>query len=85
MNIYEAMRAIKAGKKVYRDAWNESFIYYVPAASYPAQTNVAKELFQDKLVPYAEYIAIYNILECIVRIYQPTQEDILAEDWDCYA
>lgn len=40
----EAIKALKNGKKVAREGWNGKgmFLYYVPAASYPAMTEIAK-------------------------------------------
>lgn len=37
------LEAIKNGKKVRRKCWSgDKFLYYVPSASYPAMTDIAK-------------------------------------------
>jgi len=54
-----AIAAAKAGKKVARKGWNGSgmFAYIVPAANYPAQTEIAKKHFVGD-VPYRAYWAL---------------------------
>jgi len=44
MNFGQAIEALKQGKKVTRTGWNGKgmFLYYVPAAEYPAMTEIAK-------------------------------------------
>jgi len=78
-----ALAAMKKGAKVAREGWNGKgmFVYIVPAASYPAQTGVAKGYFGDgALVPYAAYMAIKNVNET-VSTWVPSVNDCLAEDW----
>lgn len=79
-----AICALKSGKRVAREGWNGKgmFIYYVPAASYPAQTGVAKSYFgENSLVPYNAYLAIKNVGET-VSTWVPSINDVLAEDWE---
>lgn len=79
----DALHMLKLGKKVARAGWNGKgmFVYMVPAASYPAQTGVAKEYFgQDAMVPYQAYLAIKNVNETI-STWVPSINDCLAEDW----
>ena len=79
----DALQALKAGKRVARAGWNGKgmFVYYVPAASYQAQTGVAKEYFgETAMVPYAPYLAIKNVNET-VSTWVPSINDVLAEDW----
>ena len=82
MDIVEAIKLIKAQKKVRRANWSgDKFLYYVPAASYPAMTTIAKGIMNaDGKVPYKEYIAI-RCKDGEVGFYTPTQCDILANDW----
>lgn len=82
MKIQEMIEAIKNGKKVRRECWSgDKFIYYVPSASYPAMTDIAKSIAdKDGKVLYKEYIAI-RCKDGNVGFYTPTQCDILAEDW----
>jgi hypothetical protein len=83
MNFGQATEAAKSGKKVAREGWNGSgmFAYIVPAASYPAQTGVAKEYFgENALVPYRAYWALKTAQEDIAT-WAPSGSDSLAEDW----
>ncbi len=78
-----AVEALKLGKKVARTGWNGKgmFVYFVPAASYPAQTVAAKSHFgEGAMVPYAAYMAIKNVNET-VSTWVPSVNDVLAEDW----
>ena len=78
-----ALLALKAGKRVARKGWNGvgMFVYYVPPASYKAQTGAAKEHFgNEAMVPYNAYFAIKNVNES-VSTWVPSVNDCLAEDW----
>jgi hypothetical protein len=76
-----ALEELKAGSKVARSGWNGKgmFIYYVPAASYPAQTEIAKEHFGET-VPYGAYIAMKTAQGNVVP-WLASQTDVLADDW----
>lgn len=88
MNISEAIKAMKSGKQVRRENWNNRVLYYVPKASYSAMTDIAKGYADAQgKVNYKEYIADCETIgyHCgEVGIYQPTQDDILANDWETY-
>ena len=56
------------------------FLYYVPANSYPAVTEIAKETFPDGMVPYGAYIAMKTAQDNVVP-WLASQTDLLAEDW----
>lgn len=78
-----AIEALKHGAKVARPGWNGKgmFIYFVPPASYPAQTGVAKRHFGERaMVPYNGYLAIKNVNDT-VSTWVPSINDTLAEDW----
>lgn len=78
-----AAEALKKGAKVARAGWNGKgmFVYLVPAASYPAATQVAKEHFGiDGMVPYNAYMAIKNV-DGTVSTWAPSGNDALADDW----
>ena len=77
-----AIEALKLGKKVARAGWNGKgmFGYYVPAASYQAQTDAAKAYF-GALVPYAAYFALKGA-NGVVSTGVPSINDALAEDWE---
>ena len=55
------------------------FIYLVHAASYPAQTDIAREKFGE-MVPYDQYIAMKTVDNIIVP-WTISQTDFLANDW----
>ena len=78
----QAIELAKQGKKIARLGWNGQgmFAYIVPANSYPAQTETAKEYWGDKLVPYRTYWALKTAQEDVV-MWSPSGSDSLAEDW----
>ncbi len=82
MNFGHALAALKNGKKVSRKGWNGSgqFVYYVPPASYKAQTDVARAVFGDT-VPYRAYLALKTVQNDIA-FWVPSISDLLAEDWE---
>lgn len=90
MNIGDAVQAMRCGEKVARAGWNGKgmFIYLVQAASYPAQTDVAREHFKQHmdhcgvvLVPYREYVAMKTVDNEVVP-WLCSQSDLLANDWE---
>ena len=76
-----ALEELKQGSKVARSGWNDKgmFISYVPANSYPAQTEIAKKEFGE-MVPYDAYLAITNVTGS-VSAWVPSINDVLADDW----
>ena len=80
-----ALTLVKLGDKLQRKGWNGSgmYIYYVPAASYPAQRNSKATMageFVDDMVPYREYLAL-KTAQGDVSTWAPSVSDALAEDW----
>lgn len=82
LNFGQALKALKNGAKASREGWNgkNMFLYYVPANSYPAVTEIAKKEFPDGLVPYGAYIAMKTAQNNVVP-WLASQTDILAIDW----
>ncbi|WP_307894058.1 DUF2829 domain-containing protein [Bacillus swezeyi] len=82
MEFETALFLLKKGYKVARRGWNGKgmFLYYVPANSYPAQTEAAKEHFGD-MVDYGAYIAMKTAQGNVVP-WLASQTDVLAEDWE---
>lgn len=81
----DAIRLLKNGEKLIRPGWNGKgmFLYYVPANSYPAQTDVAKKEFgENALVPYGAYFAFKSAQGTIEAGWKPSTMDMLAEDWE---
>ena len=73
MNYSEAMKAAQEGAAV--SCWGGlEFVYWVPPASYPAQTAIAKAYFgENALVPYAGYMTfVGGGPNCM---YVPTEEE----------
>ena len=81
LNFGHAIVALKEGKKVARAGWNgvNQYVYYVPANSYPAQTDAAKSEFGDS-VPYRAYFAL-RTAQNDVATWVPSISDALADDW----
>lgn len=83
LNFGQAIEAAKQGKKIAREGWNGNgmFAYIVPAQSYPAQTEIAKNHFgENAMVPYRAYWALKTAQEDIAT-WAPSGSDSLAEDW----
>lgn len=82
LSFGHAIVALESGRKVCRAGWNGKgmFLYYVPANSYPAQTQIAKLHFKDGMVPYGAYIAMKTADENVVP-WTCSQTDMAAKDW----
>lgn len=82
MNFGWAIEELKAGNRVTRKGWNgkNMWLYFVPAASYPAQTDIAKAEFGE-LVPYRAYIAMKTAQGDVVP-WLASQSDVLEMDWE---
>lgn len=82
MDFGRAIEALKRGRKIAREGWNgkDMFLYYVPSASYPPSTDIAKEAFNGEAVPYGAYIAMKTAQGNVVP-WLASQTDALAEDW----
>ncbi len=94
LSFGHALVALEEGKKVARAGWNGKgmFVYLVPAASYPAETEAAKTYWADKqplteentvapiMVPYGAYFALKSAQD-IVNTWVPSISDALADDW----
>ena len=82
-NFGDALAALKDGLVVFRKGWNGAgqFAYFVPPASYPAQTGVAKSFFgEGAMVPYGGYFAL-KTADGTVNTWVPSVSDLLAHDW----
>jgi hypothetical protein len=85
MDFGKAIEALKDGQRVAREGWNGKgmFLYYVPAASYPAQRNERGTMigvFPDDMVPYQAYIAMKTANDTVVP-WLASQSDVLGDDW----
>ena len=86
MSFGLAIEALKKGHKVARRGWNGKgmFLYYVPAAAYPAQRNALGTMvgvFPDDMVPYCAYIAMKTAQDNVVP-WLASQTDMLSDDWE---
>ena len=85
MNFQDALEAARfAELPICRAGWNGKgmFVYHVPAASYPAQTGVAKRVFgENAKVKYGAYLALKSA-DGNVYPWTPSQADQLADDWE---
>jgi hypothetical protein len=84
-----ALELMKEGKKLQRSGWNGKgmFVYYVPAASYPASGNTLgtmKGIFPDDMVPYGAYLAMKTAQDNVVP-WLASQTDLTIDDWCLYA
>ena len=81
MNFSEALTLLKQEQKLARANWNAGgqFVYMVPAASYRAQTEAARNHFGD-LVPYEAYFALKTTRDTVAT-WVPSVGDLLADDW----
>lgn len=81
LDFGRAIQAAKRGKKVSRVGWNGSgmYAYIVPAQSFPAVTDIAKEEFGE-MVPYRAYWALKTAQDDVAT-WAPSGSDSLAEDW----
>jgi hypothetical protein len=85
LSFGHAVIAMKNGHRVSRAGWNGKgmFLYYVPAASYPAQRNTNSAMvgyYDNDMVPYRDYIAMKTAQNDVVP-WVASQTDILADDW----
>lgn len=86
MSFGLAVEALKKGARVARAGWNGKgmFLYYVPAASYPASRNehgTMVGMFPGDMVPYCAYIAMKTADHKVVP-WLASQTDVLADDWE---
>lgn len=81
MSFGHAVDMLKAGRRVTRAGWNGKgmWLYYVPAATYKAQTPAVRGQF-GKDVPYKAHIAMKTVDNDVVS-WLASQSDVLAEDW----
>lgn len=81
MTFGQALMVLKQGRKVAREGWNgkSMWIYLVPAAYYPAQTDAAKAHF-GATAPYRAYLAM-NTAQGDVVPWAASQSDVLENDW----
>lgn len=81
MDFSEALVWLKKGYKLQREGWNGRgmFIYFVPANQYPAQTEVARKEFGEK-VSYGSYVAMKTAAGNVVP-WLCSNTDLFAEDW----
>ena len=77
----DALLLCKRGFRIARKNWNgkNMYVYFVPAASYPACTEIARAEFGD-MVPYRAYLAL-KTNNNQVATWVPSISDLLENDW----
>ena len=86
MTFGMAIEAARLGKKLSRKGWNQSsvFIYYVPAAAYPASRNALGTMVEHAdeygKVQYNDYLAIRKA-DGTVSVWNAGIDSILEDDW----
>jgi len=82
LEFWQALRALKTGKKIGRAAWEEyKFLCLMPASNQKAVAGELREEFPDNIIPHPAYIAYVHAAEPIVQPWCPTHSDILSNDW----
>jgi hypothetical protein len=86
MDFGEALRAIRAGKRVGSMATPERSLYLVPGSTFVIQPDrpMGKALPHraGESVDYDPHIDCYDEATNTAAVWWPTQEDILADDWE---
>lgn len=85
VDIGEAIRWVKNGGKFIRKGWNsdKQYVYYVPAAAYPAHRNVNGTMvgeYENDMIEYNHYLAI-KTPDGTVSTWAPSCADALATDF----
>ena len=86
MDFSEALQVCKWGAKITRDNWNAPGQYVVHQNGYPEGIEVNKNtaeatgLEEGTTAKFAPYLLLHNA-EGVFVPWQPTQGDVLAEDW----
>ena len=78
-----ALYRLKEGKHIHRSGWNGKgmYLYYVTEGRYPVKMGIAKEIAdKEGMVSYGAYIAIKSV-SGVVYIWNPSQQDLFADDW----
>ena len=86
MKFEDALDCLRKERRLTRISWNGpgQYVYLVGPGRYPPSTPAGREiaaLAGDGLVSYRPYFALHTVQKDVVP-WQPTQSDLLAEDWD---
>jgi len=78
-----ALASIKDGTRVRREAWEEgTFIYLSPTRHVgPDHAPLANFFPETDIIEYTAHINVCDINKR-VRVWVPTHEDLLANDWE---
>lgn len=81
MDFGSALHYLKEGCKIGHKTWSENaYLYYVPEEEYAPCTDIAKNEFGGKNVPYQAYVAMKTVDGNVVP-WAAGHSDLLAEDW----
>lgn len=83
MDFGDAVRALKAGKRVTRSGWNgkDMFLYLVPGSVFEVNRPPLLGIYPEgTIVPYQPHIDMRTAQGTCVP-WVASQSDVLAEDW----
>ena len=83
MEIGEAVRAVKDGKRIARDEWSGigQYISYIPATKRDPVADLEHEIVgKDGMIAVGDYL-MFHASNRIPVPWCPTSDDILANDW----
>lgn len=83
MSFSQALIALNHGKSIYRASSPDRKLIYVPGSVVVVQGGrpLAAVATPGTQVNCHSHIDVYNSTFSCVRVWSPTQEEILAEDW----
>lgn len=86
MDFGEALRAIRQGRRVGHAGTPERSLYLVPGSTFVVDPErpmgKALPFRAGELVDYSAHIDCYDEVHRTAAVWSPTQNDILADDWE---
>jgi len=83
MNFSDALNAVKAGKRIARSGWNgtEMFLFLVPGSTFTVNRAPLLGIYPEGTqVQYHPHIDLKSA-QGYVTPWQPSQADMLSDDW----
>ena len=82
MDFSVILKAIKNGKKASRKNWNNEFVYLVPGSTFKVSRHPLLGVYPEgKEISYHPHIDKKNE-DGTHSTWTPTQEDLMAENWE---
>lgn len=80
-----ALAYLKEGLKVKRNAWENQFIYLVPGSHFKVNRKPLLGIYPEGFpIDYRPHIDL-KLPDGTIEVWNPTQSDLLAEDWYIYS